>query len=101
MRRYPLFLPFLAAWLFSACAPSRPMSAWSAADAAARLANQECLRKYGRRPFAPEDHEAVWDQGRWRWGGPDESHVDGFKATVSFGRRGEGKAVAVESLEDD
>ena len=73
-----------AAILVTACAPSRPHTPWSAAENAARLANKQCQEKYGLKPFAPDDHEAEYMEGRWVWGGEGSLHVDGFSAEVSF-----------------
>ena len=60
------------------------VSASKAAQLAAQLANDECERRYHRRPFRPEQHAAVLDNGKYRWGGLDVGGRGGFSALVTF-----------------
>jgi hypothetical protein len=85
----------LALFFLSACAAPRPLSPVSAGTLAARLANDRCQKQFGKRPFAPDDFEAVLDDGRWHWGTPGGGKVDGFEVDVSFDRGGRAKRVDV------
>jgi hypothetical protein len=86
-------------WL-SACAHHPPLSPVSAGALAADLANKRCQKAYGKRPFRPDDFEAILDQGRWHWGTQDGGKVDGFEVEVSFDREGGGKRVLVRIPEE-
>jgi hypothetical protein len=99
--RGPLrLLPALAAAALLACAPHRALSPVSASVLAARLANDQCQKTYGKRPFAPDDFEARLDNGRWFWGTPDGGKVDGFEAEISFDRDGGARDVKVRIPEE-
>lgn len=89
-----------AAALPLACGAARPHTPYSAAESAARLANDRCQEKYGLRPFASEDFEAEYVQGRWVWGGEGSRPVDGFSVEVSFAPDGRQKHVDVHRDED-
>ena len=60
------------------------LSANRAAQLAAELANNECERRYHQRPFRPEQHAAVLEDGKYRWGGLDVGGPAGFSARVTF-----------------
>lgn len=66
-----------------------------AAELAARLANDECARRYSRQPFAPQQHPAVLKQGMYEWGGLDVGGPSGFSAFVRFGLDGSNPQVEV------
>lgn len=93
---HPLSLLAAAACLLlAACAPSRPLTPHSASERAALLANEECRKRYGLRPFTGDDYEAVMDGGRWTWGGEGSLPVDGFSVEVSFAADGREARVSV------
>jgi hypothetical protein len=60
------------------------ISADEAAQRAAQLANDECERQYHERPFLPEQHTAVVDHGRYRWGGDETNALSGLFALVTL-----------------
>ncbi len=93
-----LFLPMFL--LLGGCAPHAALSPVSASTLAARLANEECGKNFGSRPFAPEDFEAMLDGGRWHWGTIDGAKVDGYLVEISFDRTGGGKSVVVKVPEE-
>lgn len=64
------------------------LSVDTAAELAAQLANDECDRRYHKRPFRPDQHAAVLDKGQYRWGGLDVGGRGGFSALVTFGPDG-------------
>ena len=70
------------------------LSSTQAAQLAAKLANDECERIYGRRPFTAEQRPAVWKDHDYRWGGLDVGGPGGFSALVIF--RGDGSHPKVE-----
>jgi hypothetical protein len=59
-----------------------------AAQLAARLANEECERRFHRRPFVAGQYPAVLRDGAYRWGGLDVAGPGGFSASVTFQRDG-------------
>jgi hypothetical protein len=95
-------LPLAAALIFllCACASHPPLSPVSAGALAAQLANERCRKDFGKRPFHPEDFEALLDQGRWHWGTLDGGKVDGYEAEVSFDRSGGKREVRVRVPEE-
>ena len=68
--------------------PRQALSAPDAAVLAAQLANEQCERQYRRRPFKPEQHSAIFQGGRYHWGGLDVGGAGGFSAVVTFRRDG-------------
>jgi hypothetical protein len=72
----------------SAVPAARTMSTDEAARLAARLANDQCERQYRERPFSPEHHSAILQDGTYRWGGLDVGGPKGFSALVVFGEDG-------------
>ena len=66
-----------------------------AAILAAKLANDECERRYEKRPFAPEQYAAVLEGDVYRWGRLDEGGRDGLSALVTFAPDGSNPKVAV------
>ncbi len=67
-----------------ASAARRVLPAGEAATLAARLANDQCERQYRTRPFLPEQHPALLQEGTYRWGGLDVGGPRGFSALVTF-----------------
>ncbi|MEI7732058.1 MAG: hypothetical protein WCO56_20965 [Verrucomicrobiota bacterium] len=63
---------------------AQPISAIEAARLAAKLANDECERKYHERPFVAEQHSAVIEDDRYRWGEDDTKALWGTFALVTF-----------------
>jgi hypothetical protein len=51
---------------------------------AAELANTECERRFHKRPFRPEQHAAVLQDGKYKWGGLDPGAPGGYSALVIF-----------------
>jgi hypothetical protein len=51
---------------------------------AAKLANEECERRYQRRPFPPGQYTAVIQDGLYHWGHLDVGGKGGFSAVVTF-----------------
>jgi hypothetical protein len=68
--------------------PTGRFSAEQAADLAAKLANDECERRYERRPFSPSDYPVEFVGDRFTWGRLDPAGEGGFSAEVSFGPSG-------------
>jgi hypothetical protein len=64
------------------------LSADEAAQLAAKLANEECERRYRRRPFTAAQHAVVLQEGKYRWGGLDVGGPGGFSALVTFRQDG-------------
>ena len=60
------------------------LTVYDATILAARLANDECERLYGKRPFYPNLYPAELEGTTWHWGRLDPGGVDGFSAKVSF-----------------
>ena len=71
------------------------LSPIQAAILAARLANDECERRYEKRPFAPEQYAAVLEGDIYRWGRLDEGGRDGLSALVTFAPDGSNPKVEV------
>jgi hypothetical protein len=75
--------------------PSHTLSPLQAAQLAAQLANDECERRYHKRPFTPEQHVAVQEGERFRWGGLNEGAPKGLSALVTFRPDGNDPVVEV------
>jgi hypothetical protein len=60
------------------------VSVRAAASRAAQLANDECWRRFKRRPFKASQHPALLENGEYRWGGLDPAGPGGFSAFVTF-----------------
>jgi hypothetical protein len=60
------------------------LSAQDAAELAARLANEQCKRQFGRQPFSPGQHSAIIENGLYHWGQLDVGGAAGFSAVVTF-----------------
>jgi hypothetical protein len=71
------------------------LSAQDAAELAARLANHQCKRQFGRQPFSPRQHSAMLEDGLYHWGKLDVGGVGGFSAVVTFRADGAEPHVAV------
>jgi hypothetical protein len=67
----------------------------NAAITAAKLANDECERIYGKRPFSGGLYRAELRGNTWCWGRLDPAGVDGFSAEVSFAQDGSNPKVKV------
>ena len=67
---------------------NRVLTPMEAAELAARLANDECARLYHKRPFTPDQHEAVLQDGNYQWWHLDVGGRGGFSAKVTFDRDG-------------
>lgn len=87
----------IALWFTSSCITTRepdppavdaPIAIISspreAAAHAAQLANEECERRHGQRPFGPRLWVAEAADGRWTWGRIDPAGPGGYSAIVSF-----------------
>ncbi len=72
----------------SASSARRYLSAQDAAELAARLANEQCKRQFGREPFSPGQHLAKFQDGFYHWGELDVGGVGGFSAVVTVRRDG-------------
>lgn len=68
--------------------PAARLSADEAATLAAKLANDECDRRFERRPFSPSQYPIGFVGDRFVWGRLDPGGEDGFSAEVSFGPGG-------------
>lgn len=62
----------------------RVLSADQAAQLAAKLANDQCERRYQKRPFSAAQHSAALQNGMYQWGGLDVGGPGGFSALVTF-----------------
>jgi hypothetical protein len=62
----------------------RALSTEEASTLAARLANEQCERRYRRRPFKPEQYPAILLDGVYHWGKLDVGGHAGFSASVIF-----------------
>jgi hypothetical protein len=62
----------------------RILSPTEAAELGARLANDECARLYHKRPFTPDQHEAILTNGIYQWWHLDVGGRGGFSAKVTF-----------------
>ena len=63
---------------------ARVLSPSVAAELAARLANDECERRYTKRPFMAQQHAAVLKDDVYRWGRLDPGGPSGLSAVVTF-----------------
>ena len=64
--------------------PGHTLSRNEAAVLAARLANDECERRYHKRPFASAQHPAILREDGYHWGGLDEAAPGGMSALVTM-----------------
>ena len=71
------------------------LSASEAAQLAARLANEECERRFHRHPFQADQQSAILQDGEYRWGGLDVGAPKGFSALVRFREDGSKPSVEV------
>ena len=71
------------------------LSSTQAAILAAKLANDECERRYEKRPFAPGQYAAVLEGDVYRWGRLDEGGHGGLSAIVTFAPDGSNPKVEV------
>ena len=89
----------LCFWVFglgpATPAADKALAAVDAARLAAVLANDECHRLYGARPFAAEQYPALLEDGQYEWGRPDIAAPGGYSATVTFAADGTLPRVAV------
>jgi len=66
-----------------------------AAELAAHLANDECDRLYGERPFDSDSYPVLFTMDRYEWGRLDPRGINGFSSTVSFTPQGSDPNVRV------
>ena len=66
-----------------------------AAQLAARLANEDCQKRYRRRPFTPDQYDVVLDGDHYRWGKMEVGGRNGFSALVTFRKDGTSPSVEV------
>lgn len=74
---------------------AKRLDAREAAELAADLANRECDKLYGRRPFKSDGHVPKVVNGRWHWGGLDLAGLGGLSAKVVFDADGSDPEVTV------
>ncbi|MDD5528830.1 MAG: ABC transporter substrate-binding protein [bacterium] len=74
---------------------TEPLNEKTACQLATDLANQECERIYGTRPFLSEHYKATFFGERWQWGQMDAAGIKGYSAEVSFKKDGTDKKVQV------
>jgi hypothetical protein len=84
-----------------ACAYHPPLSQYSAATLAAKLANERCSREFGEHPFKAEDFDATLNEGRWEWGTGNGSPVDGYEVEVSFAPDGNASQIVLRGRDRD
>jgi hypothetical protein len=77
------------------------LSASEAAQLAARLANEECERRFHRHPFQADQHSAILQDREYRWGGLDVGAPKGFSALVRFREDGSRPSVEVYFSSDN
>jgi hypothetical protein len=63
---------------------AHPLSASEAAQLAARLANEECERRFHRHPFQADQQSAMLQDGEYRLGRLDVGAPKGFSTLVRF-----------------
>jgi hypothetical protein len=80
--------------------PAELFSISEAAELAAKLANDECYKRFERRPFLAKQYPITFFEDRFRWGRMDPGAEGGISAEVSFGPRGEDPKVQIY-LSDD
>ncbi|MDZ4858463.1 MAG: hypothetical protein SGI88_05730 [Candidatus Hydrogenedentes bacterium] len=66
-----------------------------AAELAAKLANDECERLYGERPFLPDTYPMRFTKDRYEWGRLDPRGINGMSAEVNFTDHGKEPRVRV------
>jgi hypothetical protein len=71
------------------------LSPSAAAELAAKLANDECERRYQKRPFTAQQHAAVLKRDVYRWGRLDPGGPSGLSAVVTFRADGSERDVQV------
>jgi hypothetical protein len=71
------------------------LPAEAAASLAAVLANDECERIFGKRPFTSDMYPVRYAAGRYGWGFHNPASRTGYSAEVSFDRDGNDRAVQV------
>jgi hypothetical protein len=71
-----------------------------ASELAARLANEKCLRVFGRSPFTPELYKARLEDSRWHWGKIEPKGINGYSAKVEFSKDGSDENVKVAFSSD-
>jgi len=73
----------------------RVLSVDQAAQLAAKLANDECERRFHSRPFRADQHIPIVQEGKYCWGGLDVGASKGLSASVTFGFDGSHPSVEV------
>ena len=96
MKVYVLASLIIIAITFMGCAGRTiNLNEKTVSQLSADLANQECEKIYGERPFLPEHYEVTFSNGRWQWGHMDPAGINGYSAKVSFKKDGTDKKVQV------
>lgn len=89
----PQLHPILVAGCFlfqGGCSQNPTVAGWpalsddEATHLAAKLANDQCERRYKKRPFSPQQHPIVLTNDMYRWGGLEVGASKGFSALVTF-----------------
>ncbi|MEN6627593.1 MAG: hypothetical protein ABFD69_15320 [Candidatus Sumerlaeia bacterium] len=65
-----------------------PLNSAQVAILAARYANDETEKQFGKRPFRPIDWPAKWENGKWNWGRMEYTGKSGYSAEVTMNRDG-------------
>jgi len=61
-----------------------PLTVQAAAARAAQLANDACLKQFGKRPFSAANWKARLVNEEWHWGEMDPKGIGGYSAEVKF-----------------
>lgn len=74
---------------------SKILIAADVAIMAANLANDECERLYGKRPFYANLYSVEFRDNTWHWGRLDPAGINGLSAEVSFKQDGSNPMIKV------
>lgn len=84
-----------ALWLIGCAAPRYIESTAEAEAKAVALANEKCMREFGREPFRTGYFPPSREGNRWLWGWLDPAGGQGYTAQVSFQADGSKPEVAL------
>ena len=84
----------------TSAATTNVLTQHQAASLAAQLANDECEKRFKRRPFTATSFAATYTEGRWCWGRLDPAGMKGYSAKVLFDRYGKNPEVQVYFSDD-
>ncbi len=84
--------------LLASCSSTRkngaqPLDQSDALALAVKVANDECMRRFGESPFVGSEYAIRFHEDRWTWGRLDIAGPAGFSALVSFDARGNNRTV--------